>query len=128
MLSLEKSADSYLCFQSYFFFLSRSPASPLCIFFDSISSNIDKVLSINPSANVFDFAEFNVHHQDWFTYCGGTDRYKELYYNLSTSSDLTQMVSFPARIPDIYIYHGMPCLIAWHMTILVLIRIVFVII
>ena len=59
-LSLENSADSYLCFRlallhsvSYFFFFYRSPSSALCMVFDSISSNIDEVLSINPSANVF---------------------------------------------------------------------------
>ena len=70
-LSLENSADSYLCFRlallhsvSYFFFLYRSPSSALCTVFDSISSNIDKVLSINPSANAFVFGDFNVHHKD----------------------------------------------------------------
>ena len=80
-LSLENSADSYLCFWlallhsvSYFFFLYRSPSSALCTVFDSISSNIDEVLSINPSANVFVFGDFNVHHKDWLTYSGGTDR------------------------------------------------------
>ena len=80
-LSLEKSADSYLCFRlallhsvSYFFFLYRSPSSALCTVFDSISSNIDEVLSINPSANVFVFGDFNVHLKDWLTYSGGTDR------------------------------------------------------
>ena len=59
-LSLENSADSYLCFRlallhsvSY-----RSPSSALCMVFDSISSNIDKVLSINPSANVLVFVAF----------------------------------------------------------------------
>ena len=76
-VSLENSADSYLCFRlallhslSYFFFLYRSPSSSLCTVFDSISSNIDEVLSINPSANVFVFG------------------------------DLTQIVNFPTRIPD----------------------------
>ena len=66
-LSLENSADSYLCFRlallhsvSYFFFLYRSPSSALCTVFDSISSNIDEVLLINPSANVFVFGDFNV--------------------------------------------------------------------
>ena len=61
-LSLENSADSYLCFRlallhsvSYFFFLYQSPSSSLCTVFDSISSNIDQVLSINPSANMFVF-------------------------------------------------------------------------
>ena len=105
-LSLENSADSYLCFQlallhsvSYFFFLYRSPSS-LSTVFDSISSNIEEVLSINPSANVFVFGDFKVHHKDWLTYSGGTDRPGELCYNFSISNNLTQIVNFPARIPD----------------------------
>ena len=85
---------------SYFFFLYRSPSSSLCMVFDSISSNIDEVLSINPSANVFGFGDFNVHHKDWLTYSGGTDQPGELCYNFSISNDLTQMVNFPTRIPD----------------------------
>ena len=106
-LSLENSADSYLCFRlallhsvSYFFFLYRSPTSSFCTVFDSLSSNIDEVLSINLSANVFVFGDFNVHHKDWLTYSGGTDRSGELCYNFSSSNDLTQMVNFPTRIPD----------------------------
>ena len=42
----------------------------------------------------------NVHHKDWLTYCGGTDRAGELFYNFSISNYLTQMVNFPTRIPD----------------------------
>ena len=86
-LSLENSADSYLCFQlallhsvSYFFFLYRPPSLLLFTLFDSISSNTDKVLSINPSANVF--GNVNIHHKDWLTYSSGTDRPAELCYNL----------------------------------------------
>ena len=106
-LSLSNSADSYLCFRLalfhsvfYFFFLYRSPSSSICTIFDSISSDIDEVLSINPSANVLVFGDFNVHHKDWLTYSGGTDRPGELCYNFSISNDLTQMVNFPTRIPD----------------------------
>ena len=84
-LSLENSADSYLCFRlallhslSYFFFLYRPPSLSLWAVFASISSNIDEVLSINPSGNVF---VFNAHHKDWLTYSGGTDRPGELCYN-----------------------------------------------
>ena len=80
-LSLENSVDSYLCFRlallhsvSYFFFLYQSPSLLLRMVFDSPSSNIDEVLSINPSANVFVFGNFNVHHKDWLTYSCGTDR------------------------------------------------------
>ena len=90
---------------SYFFFLYRSPSSSLCAVFDSVSSNIDEVLSINPSANAFVFGDFNVHHKDWLTYSGGTDRPGELCYNFSISNDLTQMVNFPIWIPD-FDYHS----------------------
>ena len=84
---LENSADSYLCFWlvlfhslSYFLFLYQLLS--LCTVFDYISSNIKKVFSINPYANVFIFGDFNVHYKDWLTYSGGTDRLGELCYNL----------------------------------------------
>ena len=111
-LSLENSADSYLCFRlallhsvSYFFFLYRSPSLSLCTVFYSISSKIDDVLSINPSANMFLFGDFNIHHKDWLTYSGGTDRSGELCYNCSISVvivliALTQMVNFPTWTTD----------------------------
>ena len=84
---------------SYFFFLCRSPSSSLCTVFYSISSSIDEVPSINPSA-VFVFGDFNIHHKDWLTYSGRTDRSGGLCYNFSISNHLTQMVNFPTRIPD----------------------------
>ena len=68
--------------------------------FDSISSNTDEVLLISPSTNVFVFGDFNVHHKDWLTYSGETDRPGELCRSFSISNDLTQMVNFPTRIPD----------------------------
>ena len=106
-LSLENSADSYLCFQlallhsmSYFFFLYQSPSSSLCMVFDSISSSIDEILLINPSVNVFVFRDFSIHHKDWLTYSAGTDRPGELCYNFSISNDVTHIVNFPTWIPD----------------------------
>ena len=83
---------------SYFFFLYRSPSSSLRTVFDSVPSNIDEVLSINLSANVF--GKFNVHHKDWFTYSGGTDRSGEFSYNFKISNDLTQMLNFPTQIQN----------------------------
>ena len=63
-LSLENSADSYLCFRvalrhsvSYFFVLYWSPSSSLCRVFESISSNIDEFFSISPSAIVLVFGD-----------------------------------------------------------------------
>ena len=57
-LSLKNSADSYLfltgftSLSAYLLFLYWSPSSSLCMFFYSILSNMDDVLSIKPSANV----------------------------------------------------------------------------
>ena len=67
------------------------------LFFDH---PVDDVLSINPSANVFVFGDFNIHYKDWLTYFGGTDRSGKLCYNFPISNDLTQMVNFSTQIPD----------------------------
>ena len=106
-LSLENSPGSYLCFRLallhsvfYFFFLYQSPSLSLCTVFDSIASNINEVLTGNPSANVFVFGDFNIHHKDWLIYSGGTDPAGELCYNFSISNDLTQLVNFSTWIPD----------------------------
>ena len=68
-LSLENYKDSFLCLQmgllhsvSYFFFLITIPFFLLT--FNAISPNIDKVLSISPSANEFAIEDLNVHHID----------------------------------------------------------------
>ena len=67
-------SDSYLCFWlvllhsvSYIFFLNQLPSS-LSTVFNANSSDIDYVLSINPSANVLFFRDFNIHHNNWLTY------------------------------------------------------------
>ena len=71
-------------------------------FFDVTSSNIniDEVLLIIPSTSVFVFGDFNVHHEDWLTYSGGTGRPGKICYNFSISNDLTQMINFQTRISD----------------------------
>ena len=76
------------CFFSLYWSLSS-----LCRVFDSFSSNISEVLLINPSANVFVFGDFNLHHMDWLTYSGGTDPPGKLCYNFSISDDFIQMVN-----------------------------------
>ena len=45
------------------------------------------LLSIIPSANMFFCGDFNisgVHHKDWLTYSGGTDRSGEFCYIFSS--------------------------------------------
>ena len=106
-LSLGNSVNSYLYFWlalfssvSYFFFLYQSPSLSSCMVFDAISSNLDELLLINPSANMFVFGGFNLSQKDWLTSSGGTDRTGELCYNFSISHDLTQMVNFSTWIPE----------------------------
>ena len=92
-LTLENSADSYLCFWvdllhsvSYFFFLYQLTSSSLCTVFDGISSGIDEVLSINQSTDGFVFGDFNIHHKDSLNFSDGTDRPGEHCYNFSISN------------------------------------------
>ena len=77
--------------------------------FDHVSSKIEDVLSINPSANVFVFEDINVHHKDWLSYFDGTDRPGELCYNFSISNDFTEMVNFVTWIPTV----NCPVLLFW---------------
>ena len=49
---------------------------------------------------MFVFGDFNVHHKDWLSYSGGTDRSCVNSYDFSISNDLTEMVNFPTQIPD----------------------------
>ena len=86
-LSLEKSEYLYLCFQlalfhsvSYFFSLYQSLSSCFCTGLDVISSSTIEVPSINPSANVFVYGDFHVHHKESLTYSSGTDRQWYLFY------------------------------------------------
>ena len=80
--------------------LCWSPSLAFETISDAILSNIDNILLINPSANVFVFEGVNFHYKDWLTYSGGTDRLGETCYKFSVSSSLTQMVNFLSGIPD----------------------------
>ena len=54
---------------------------------------------MNQSANAFIFGDFNIHHkEDWLTYYGRTGRHVNCY-RFSISSELSQVVNFPAQIP-----------------------------
>ena len=59
-----------------------------------------KFLSINPSANMFVFRDFNVNHKDWLSYFSGSDQHDELCYNFPISNDCKQIINFPTRIPE----------------------------
>ena len=63
-------------------FLYQSSFSSLCKVFYAISCNTDKVLSINPSADVFVFGDSAILHMGRLTYSGETVRPAELCYKL----------------------------------------------
>ena len=50
---------------------------------------------MNPSANVFVFGNFNLHHKDWLTYSG---RLVDLVNSIIIF--LSRMASFPTQISD----------------------------
>ena len=79
-------------------FLNRSPSLSLRTVFDAISLSINEVLSINLSANVFVYRDFNVNHKERLT-SSWYDRPSEFGYTFSTSTDLTQMNNFLTQIP-----------------------------
>ena len=100
-VSLENSEISFLRFQlallqsvPYLLLSYRSLCSFLCTVFGVISSNINRVLSINSSPKVFFFGDFNLHHKDWLNYSGGIDRPDEYFHNFCVSNDLTRIVNF----------------------------------
>ena len=100
--SLENPWDTY-CFWPallhlgfYFFFLLLLSSS-LCTVFDIILSNINEALSTNPSANLFAFENFSIHHKDWPTHSGGIDRPDKLCYNFSKR---TLLIWITFVIPD----------------------------
>ena len=75
-LHLQNCHNSHFCFwlallhsMSYLFPLHRS-LSPSLVF-DAKWSNIDEVLSVNPSSNGSVFGEFNIHYKYWLTYSSG---------------------------------------------------------
>ena len=66
-LPLKNSVDSYVFDWLYFIQCLTSFSSInstfLYLVFDAISSNTDEVVLINPSANMFVFGDFNIHHK-----------------------------------------------------------------
>ena len=88
------SSTGFTTFSALLLFFSLSIT--LCVFlyiFYAISSNIDEARSVRPSANVFVFGDFNVHHRDWLN---SFDRTVKLCYNFLNISNviITQMTLF----------------------------------
>ena len=50
---------------------------------------------------MFVFGDFIVHHKDWLTYSGGTDRLGELCYNFLSQMTLLRWLTFLLRSPTV---------------------------
>ena len=85
---------------SYFFFLYRSPSSALCTVFDSISSNIDEVLLINRSANVFVFGDLTPIIMTVKLILVELIGLVNSVTIFVSQNDHIQMVNLPTQIPD----------------------------
>ena len=97
MTKLGNSADSYLCvwlgllhWVLLLFPLSITFFVFMCGFY-STSSNI--MFSRSTHLLMFIFGDFNVHHKDWLTYSGKTDRPGELSYNFLSQTTLLRWLT-----------------------------------
>ena len=100
-LTMRKLSDFFFVFATGFTSFSVLFIIPLLIiifFFvhgiGAISFNVDQVLSINPSVNVFVFKDFNFHLKDWMAYSDGTDKSGELCYNFLILNTLFKWLTF----------------------------------
>ena len=63
--------------------------------FYSISSNTDEVLSINSSANISVFGDFNIHHKDWLTPDCDSESSALFDFFLSAGTSTCSTMAFP---------------------------------
>ena len=103
---LEKPSEPFMCFRlsllhstSYLFFLYRPPSSDSCSVVEAVSKSIDSALTSHPSANVFVFGDFNVHHEEWLNSRLTSEAGRQVH-NFALSQSLHQTVNFVTRFPD----------------------------
>ena len=58
---------------TFIFFLYHSPSSSSRFVVEVVSSNIDKVLILQPSANIKVFSDYNAHNTEWRCHSHTTD-------------------------------------------------------
>ena len=85
---------SFTSFIVLLFSLYQFPSFSTCIVFDTISSNTEKILSINLFANLFVFGGLNIHIKDWLTYSCKIDRPIKLYSFFLSQTTLLKWFTF----------------------------------
>ena len=84
---------------TFIFFLYRSPSSPSCSVVEAVSSNIDKALILQPSANIMVCGDFNTLDTKWLCHSHTTDVVHLFCQGFAMAQDLTQIVDFPTSLP-----------------------------
>ena len=85
---------------AYIFFLYRPSNDNLAVV-NNISDKIDQLLTENPSASIHLCGDFNVHNKDWLTFSNKITREGLECQNFAIAHNLTQLIDFPTRIPDV---------------------------
>ena len=67
----------------------------------TISTKIEQIVIANPSARIHLCGDFNVHNKDWLVFSNKTTQEGIDCYNLAIGHDLTQIINYPSRIPDV---------------------------
>ena len=82
--------------------LYRSPNDQNHVqFFSYLAAQIDSISSTYPDSQIILLGDFNVHNSDWLRYSGMTNAAGREAEAFAISHDLSQLVTFPTRIPDI---------------------------
>ena len=67
---------------------------------EAVSSNIDKALILQPSANIMACGDFNAHNTEWLCHSHTTDVAGLFFQEFAMAQYLAQIVDFLTRIPD----------------------------
>ena len=97
---------SLVCFRlvllhstTFIFFLYHLPCSSSCYVVEGVSSNIDKALILQPSANIMVCGDFNAHNTEWLCHSYTTVVAGLFCHEFALAQDLIQIVDFPTYIP-----------------------------
>lgn len=71
------------------------------LFFSHLADKIDSINSKYPNSQIILLGDFNVHNTAWLQHSGNTSAAGREAEAFAISHDLSQLVTFPTRIPDI---------------------------
>ena len=87
---------------------------------EAVSSNVDKALILQPSANIMVCDDFNALNTEWLSHSHTTDVAGLFCQEFAMVQDLTQIVDFPTHIHQPYLldlflcFNPDSCTVAFH--------------